>query len=1227
MSKLQLNVWSAKTLKVFDKNGFSRDNTPPEQFLNTEPLHTRNGMIMRTKLKFAPVAALVAIVCGLLIGSATYAQTSDSVAASAPSSAPASDSHDQTVGVGTAFGGSDATPSDHGAKDADGKPSLTTKVLDAISKKSDGREAKQPDWKIEQDMAVMAARQGQYDQALPMLEKLHNEHPQDLGIATDYAAILGWAGRDQEAVNQYEGLPAGDRPDYLIDAIGHSYRNLHQPEKALDVYHLGLQTFPDNQSFLGGEIFSLLESGKTDEAVAHAQDANTKYPQPAEPLALAIKEAFHVNAVALARAGKYKEAIPALAALRKQYPDDFGIAADNVAVLSWAGRDADAVKEYRALVSTNAQGDVPDYVLDAAAHSYRNLHQPKQALALYEAALKKDPNNVTYAVGAIYSLSDLGRTAEALKLAQKQLSAHPDKPKELVKAYVYVERRHAIELARAGKYDQALAILKQLRAKYPSDVTETMDYIAVSGWAGHDKDATTTYEKIQKSAMPDYVLEAVAHSYRNQHQPKQALDVYRRGLKQDPRNEVFAAGEVRCLDDMGQYGEGVSRAKAFTAEYGGHLEVLLAGGEAANFDDEAVEALNFYVRADDISPRNNEAMRGLIHAEDRAGAPDLAMKNATKHPGLMKADELNAIVGDQDSQLVRWGPLEPENEATRYAATDEAISTLNQHINEWSAKNDPSVYPNILRARFDRMIALRDRARWQDVINEYNDLVGQGVEIPAFALEPVGEAYLALRQPEVARDIFLKVLQSEPNDFESRRLLAYAYLECEQYDEAYATIDKLREDEPQWVYLKGEPERQPNANRAMVELDSGALRSYADELDAADAKITPVVEAAPYDARNRAAAGNIDLMRGWPRKALEQFEIGKSIQDGHDVANETGIAMANLELQNFEEAENGVNSLMQRFPENPDVQRAKRELDVHNMAELDAHAGYQFAPSEGDVNNPNGQGFDVGAELYSSPIDFNWRLFAGEDFFHEHEPEQEGILDYSRTNAGAEYRNGDVTTSGGVSYNRFDSGERVGAFGKGEYTFNDMWSAGIAAELFSADTPLRALNAGVTADNYEVNGKWRGSESESVTFSANAMPFSDGNFRTGQDAEYIRRLYTDDQYQLDFEGNAASQQNSKNEARSYYNPSLDFTALAGLRGTQNLYRHYETLWDHSLLAMAGVYAQQNYNASPAWTIRYEHRLHYDDTLNAGVGVNYTHQDYDGSAEDAVSLTMDVVERF
>lgn len=1101
--------------------------------------------------------------------------------------------------------------------------SAAARLLDAISKHPDGRDAKRPDWKLAQDRAVLAARQGRFGEALPILDQLRKDHPTDAVVTSDYATVLAWAGQDSDAVAAYKTLPTGARPDYLLDAIGHSYRNLHQPEEALAVYRLALVTYPDNQSFMAGEILSLLETNYTDEAVALAQKANNTFKNPSEPLTVAITQALHVQAVELARGGHYKEALAAFAKLHATYPNDNGITGDYVACLSWAGHDTEAV----ALFGTLPRDTVADYVLDAAAHSYRNLRQPKQALDLYQAALDKSPENTVYAIGVIYSLSDLGRSDEALKVAKAQLEKHPEKPEALVKAYIYVERRRAIDLARAGHYEQALALLRELRAKYPNDGSEVMDYIAVSSWAGHDKDAVHEYQKIIRQPMPDYVLEAVGHSYRALHQSEQAITVYRRGLKQSPRNEIFAAGEIRCLDDVMRYSEGEQRAKKFTKSYGDHLEVLLAGGEAANFNEDHVEALNFYERANAIAPKNTESLRGLVHAEDTSGAPHLALKLADKHPGLMKDNEYRAIIGNADQRAVRWGTLEPAGEATRFAETDQALATLDAHIGQWTAKNDPSVYPSIIRTRFDRLIALRDRVRMQDVIDGYNALVEQGVEVPNFALVAVGDAYLYVRQPEIARDIFLKILRTEPTNFEARRLLAYSYLECEQYDEAKQTADKLVEDEPKWIYLKGEPERQTNPERATAELDAGQIRGFSSEMQEGDDLLSSLVASAPHESKNRDAKGTLDMMRGWPRAALQEYQIALALQEGHHVQSETGIAMANLALQNFRETDAALQSLTARFPEDSGVRRANRLWQVHNMAELDAHAGYNFTPTGGGANSPRGGGFDVGAEIYSSPLDYNWRLFAGQDFTHEREPAAEGRIDYARSNVGVEYRNGDVTASAGPTINEYNKRQRIGLDGKGTYTFNDQWSAGIGAALFSATTPLRALNAGVTANEFDVNTTWRQSEARKVTVTASALSFSDGNFRTLEAAEYIQRLYTDPIWQLDGEVNTGLSQNSKDENRLYYNPSSDLSALAGLRLTQSLYHRYETQWQHSLLVMPGLYAQANRATTGAWLIRYEHRLLYNDTTDVGAGVNYAHQAYDGSSQNAVSVTMNVKERF
>ena len=50
-------------------------------------------------------------------------------------------------------------------------------------------------------------------------------------------------------------------------------------------------------------------------------------------------------------------------------------------------------------------------------------------------------------------------------------------------------------------------------------------------------------------------------------------------------------------------------------------------------------------------------------------------------------------------------------------------------------------------------------------------------------------------------------------------------------------------------------------------------------------------------------------------------------------------------------------------------------------------------------------------------------------------------------------------------------------------------------EVFSRDTPLRALNRGVTTNALNINTTYRASELHQLRFDGVIMPFSDGNTR------------------------------------------------------------------------------------------------------------------------------------
>src|SRR5262249_6334514 len=159
------------------------------------------------------------------------------------------------------------------------------------------------------------------------------------------------------------------------------------------------------------------------------------------------------------------------------------------------------------------------------------------------------------------------------------------------------------------------------------------------------------------------------------------------------------------------------------------------------------------------------------------------------------------------------------------------------------------------------------------------------------------------------------------------------------------------------------------------------------------------------------------------------------------------------------------------------------------MAELQVKGEYGFPPQGSRVS---GQEWGTEALIYSPPINYNWRIFAGELFAHGNEPNNEGQIGYSRSIAGVEYRNFGLTADIAPTFNLYHNSERAGVAGKANYEFNDHWSMFGGGELFSRQTPLRALNAGVTADQGHIGGEWRESESRSDRLSLTVMPYSDG---------------------------------------------------------------------------------------------------------------------------------------
>jgi biofilm PGA synthesis protein PgaA len=615
------------------------------------------------------------------------------------------------------------------------------------------------------------------------------------------------------------------------------------------------------------------------------------------------------------------------------------------------------------------------------------------------------------------------------------------------------------------------------------------------------------------------------------------------------------------------------------------------------------------------------------------GAPQVARHLAEESPGVVSAAELRRIDGDAAAALVRWGVFEPPDEARRFAASDRAIAALDGLIARWSGEGD-AAKGDLLRARFDRMVALRDRVRMADVLLEYEDLRRHDVVVPGYALVAAADAYLYLRQPEKARDLYLRGLEVDPNNPETRLALFYAYVDLENFDAAYRVVDATAADQAIWLYLKGLRDPIENPERATADLASAHARLYADQLAEADRRITAMAAAAPNNTRYLSALATVYSARGWPRLAAEEYDISRSLRP-INVTTEVGQANNNLDLRAYRLVDTEAADLTRRFPENLEVQRLDRQWQVHNMWEVRLAVSPTWSSP---TNVQGGSGIALDAQIYSPPIDYNWRLFASEHVANEQLPVGEGTVTLRRSAAGIEYRGGDLVASleatinayGPSAHGTLESGPgdgRGGLDAQVTWSLNDNWSLGGGAELFALDTPLRALGNGITANSATANAVYRESESREFVLTGETMDFSDGNLRTSLDGQYTQRLLTLPHFTIDGIADLAESQNSANSDRPYFNPSQDAIATFGLSFNQIIYRRYQVIYEHHLTVTPGVYWQQGFGAGGAGSVLYEHRIRINDVFEAALGATASRQQYDGQYQNTVAVLISLRQRF
>lgn len=753
---------------------------------------------------------------------------------------------------------------------------------------------------------------------------------------------------------------------------------------------------------------------------------------------------------------------------------------------------------------------------------------------------------------------------------------------------------------------QRLQRLREQADRNPASKPFLYDYMQALEEAHRDAELLALLHRVDLASAPPAALVRLGRAANNQKRFSLAADIFRAALRQGPDRTDAIAGLSYALIDSGKAGEAVELLESRQKTMWRQVPLLEAYAEALRAQGEHTQALPVYERILVLDPGNRDAQRNRVFTVARLGAPHRALELAQTSPGLLTNEELLSLRVDRAAVATRWGAAADQDSPGRFAATDAALAQNEQLLKEAAASGNAASATQ-RRLQFDRIVLLRNRVRMQEAVDLYEKLFRDGMDVAPYAQTAAADAYLYLRRPERARDLFLRAQSRGESGFGAQVGLFYAYSDSEQHKAAIEQIDKVVAATPKQINAYSPLTVTDSPDYASAAATAGAARGYQDRLDEAQQRLEAFRDLAPWNMEAREKLASVYDARGWPRRA-EQEHLWILAAEPRNRAARIGYADTQRELRDWEPAQREAATLKQEYPEDRQVQRVSRLWRIHQMRELQVEAG--TGDSSGGTGPLGSREHQIETHLYSAPIDRDWRAFLHQFEAQATFPAGKGFR--RRVGVGAEYRIRDWRASAEVNES-FDDESDVGLSVAGDWWANDQWNIEVAADTSSNDIPLQGRSTGVRGWSLRAGATYRVSESRSFRAGVQNLDFSDGNRREILSGSVTQRLITGPVYKLDGILGLYTSRNSLAGA-SYFNPENDFGADVTLIGEQRLWRRYERSFAHRLHLSIGQYDQKNFGSGQTGGVRYEHEWSFDDRLSLLYGAQRTMHPYDGQRE-------------
>lgn len=659
---------------------------------------------------------------------------------------------------------------------------------------------------------------------------------------------------------------------------------------------------------------------------------------------------------------------------------------------------------------------------------------------------------------------------------------------------------------------------------------------------------------------------------------------------------------------MGSHGQ-LAAAELPVAASRGELSYDAAMAEAGRLRDQArwVDALAIFEQLQ--AQRPDDALLYRLRALTLAdiGNTYQAWKLYRARPELFEPAQRERMEAGYLARLIVWAQAYPEDERERLAEARQADAAINEYLRQTPAL--AGVLPT--RVRYDRLILLSAMGRHTQVIDEYRALSdAQGQSVPGYALPAVGDSLMALKRPAEAVPVLEAALKNDPSNNAVRMQLAYAYLESEQPTRALNHLRQYRDSQAPYVRAPGAKTAVQNWARYDADTTLAMMQAYSEDLPSADTTLSGFVALAPNNAGLQSSLGNVYMMRGWPERALQRFQIAATL-DPRDVTARVGQVEALTVLNRDEQAKPLHDQLLAQYPDQPNVQRMDQAWRNHRGWQARAWVGGDKSDGDSSTGPYGNRDGEAGLEVQSPLLADRWRLTAAAD--DRWADFQDQRIHHTRQGVGVRYTYDRLD----AQLSTFHASDRVGGNGLDltlGWRFSDTWNAGLALRHNDAEASLQARASGIEADSATLTVVHAPHERRELRASLSQFRYDDGNRRSSLSLNADQRLVSHPYFLLNGLAGLYTSRGSRDDA-PYFNPSRDASLELGLRADQLVWRNYDRHFRHRLTVNAGRYWQEGFGSAwvPSLAYRHEWQLAMGRVLS--YGVSWARPVYDGVREE------------